>query len=279
MDNNIINENHEIRITKFDEPFIPDWIYNADTIPATTLKMLISDGVKHSYKELYAIFGDFIDKPKSFTKLLDIADAMLFEDKRGYETFVMAKTLTASQERFGQCVQKIIDMYEKDECHLYQEILNGVRDIMPSEYTIDQVLEDAKLILYLRNRSIKGSYTTSRIDDSGERISYGENMAIREPSEGKGRFDLITPFGLERLAKWYELGAKKYSDRNWEKGIPFSRYFDSAMRHMSKFIMGRTDEDHLAAAVWNLMAIMHHQELGQTELDDLPHYIKEDRDA
>ena len=111
------------------------------------------------------------------------------------------------------------------------------------------------------------------INDGGERISYGEGRAIREPSVGKGRYDLISPFAVRRLAEWYELGARKYADRNWEKGIPFSRYVDSAKRHLDKFIMGMTDEDHLAAAAWNICAIMHHQELGQFELDDMPHYL------
>lgn len=114
-----------------------------------------------------------------------------------------------------------------------------------------------------------------KINDGGERISYGENMAIREPSTGKGRYDLVSPFATRRLAEWYELGAQKYADRNWEKGIPFSRYIDSAKRHLDKFIMGMEDEDHLAAAAWNIYAIMHHQELGQTELDDMPHYLSE----
>lgn len=113
----------------------------------------------------------------------------------------------------------------------------------------------------------------ANINDGGERISYGEGNATREPSTGKGRYDLITPFGLDRLAKWYELGANKYEDRNWEKGMPFSRYVDSAHRHLNKFVMGMEDEDHLAAAVWNLLCIIHHQELGQTEFDDMPHYI------
>lgn len=112
-----------------------------------------------------------------------------------------------------------------------------------------------------------------KINDGGERISYGEGKAIREPVSGKGRFDLITPFAVDRIAKWYELGSKKYADRNWEKGMPFSRYVDSASRHLNKFIKGMTDEDHLAAACWNLMAIMHHEELGQNELDDMPHYL------
>lgn len=111
-----------------------------------------------------------------------------------------------------------------------------------------------------------------KINDGGKRISYGENMAVREPSVGKGRYDLISPFATRRLAEWYELGARKYADRNWEKGIPFSRYVDSAKRHLDKFVMGMEDEDHLAAVAFNVFAIMHHQELAQNDLDDMPHY-------
>ena len=117
------------------------------------------------------------------------------------------------------------------------------------------------------------------IADRGKRMSYGNGMAVREPSEGKGRFDLITPFALARLARWYELGAKKYSDRNWERGMPYSRYIDSALRHLNKYIMGMEDEDHLAAAAWNIFSIIHHQELGQAELDDMPHYLARREEA
>ena len=109
------------------------------------------------------------------------------------------------------------------------------------------------------------------IQDSGQREEFATG-AVRDTREGKGRFDLISPFALMRLARWYQEGAKKYSERNWEKGINFSRYLDSAFRHLTKFLMGMEDEDHLAAAAWNIFAIMHHQELGEIHLDDLPHY-------
>lgn len=118
---------------------------------------------------------------------------------------------------------------------------------------------------------------SSNINDGGKRISYGDNKAIREPSIGKGRYDLISPFALDRLAKWYELGAQKYADRNWEKGMPFSRYIDSAKRHLNKYVMGMEDEDHLAAAAWNIFAILHHQELNQNDLDDMPHYLSQNK--
>ena len=37
-----------------------------------------------------------------------------------------------------------------------------------------------------------------------------------------------------------------------------------------------TDEDHLAAAAWNILSIMHHEELGQMEFDDMPHYMSDE---
>lgn len=113
------------------------------------------------------------------------------------------------------------------------------------------------------------------INDTGQRTQFGENKAIREPSTGKGRYDLISPFMLEELAKWLELGAAKYEERNWEKGgIPFSRYFDSALRHLIKFQMGMEDENHLAAAIFNIMAIIHFRRLGLLEDDNMPHYLR-----
>ena len=55
------------------------------------------------------------------------------------------------------------------------------------------------------------------------------------------------------VAKHFENGALKYGEHNWEKGIPISRYIDSAVRHLMKDLAGETDEDHAAAFVWNCM--------------------------
>jgi len=119
----------------------------------------------------------------------------------------------------------------------------------------------------------------SKMNDSGKRISFGDGKAMREPSMGKGRYDLISPFMEERLAKWMERGAVKYDDRNWEMGgIPFSRFTNSARRHLNKFIMGMEDEDHLAGVLFNIMAIVHFQELNKLEDDDMPHYLSEKGD-
>jgi len=112
------------------------------------------------------------------------------------------------------------------------------------------------------------------LKDSGKREDF-KSGAVRDSREGKGRYDLVTPFGLKRLAIIMEKGAIKYEDRNWEKGMEFSRLLDSAERHLEQFKMGLTDEDHLAQAAFNVFAIIHFQELGRIDLDDLPHYMED----
>lgn len=55
------------------------------------------------------------------------------------------------------------------------------------------------------------------------------------------------------VAKHFENGDLKYGEHNWEKGIPVSRYIDSAVRHLMKDCACETDEDHASAFVWNCM--------------------------
>lgn len=93
------------------------------------------------------------------------------------------------------------------------------------------------------------------IHDSGDRDFFNTG-AKRHSQKGKGRYDLIPPLMLIRLAILYEKGAEKYGDRNWEKGIPLSRLFSSTIRHMFCWLMGMRNEDHLAAAIFNIAAMI-----------------------
>jgi hypothetical protein len=120
-------------------------------------------------------------------------------------------------------------------------------------------------------------YTT--MHDSGERQAF-DTGAVRDAAEGKPRLELVSPFMEERLGLWLEAGARKYEDRNWEKGIPFSRCIASLKRHVMRFQMGLKDEDHLAAIVCNAMFLMHYQEMIERgvlpeSLNDMPGYCKE----
>ena len=79
--------------------------------------------------------------------------------------------------------------------------------------------------------------------------------------------DFATAF-LE-LSKHYEDGCQKYGERNWQKGIPVSRYIDSGIRHYLKYKRGDTDEPHDRAFLWNMVGAVWTLD-NMPELMDLP---------
>ena len=125
--------------------------------------------------------------------------------------------------------------------------------IWVSEIEIEMPSEDEKPITGVPD---------SGLPDSGKRESFGTG-AVRDDAVDKPRPDLISPFFLERLGEHMRKGAIKYSANNWAKGIPNSRCWASLQRHLMKFAQGLNDEDHLAAAAFNLMAIIHNEEVAK----------------
>lgn len=96
------------------------------------------------------------------------------------------------------------------------------------------------------------------LPDGGKR-ELERTGGMREPAEEKGCYELIPPIMLHRLALHYERGANKYANRNWEKGLKDSRCFSSTIRHLYRWLAGDRTEDHLAAAIWNIAALMHYE--------------------
>ena len=97
------------------------------------------------------------------------------------------------------------------------------------------------------------------VKDSGNRERFATG-AVRDTANDKPRPDLISPFFMMRLGEHLRKGANKYTEWNWAKGIQSSRCFASCMRHLMQYAMGKRDEDHLSAAAFNIMAIIHNEE-------------------
>lgn len=93
------------------------------------------------------------------------------------------------------------------------------------------------------------------VKDGEPKVEYTTG-GVRGNPGGKGRYDLLPPYAIHRIARHFENGAVKYEDRNWERGLPVMRYLDSALRHTFQLLDGDTSEDHAAAAIWNLMCYM-----------------------
>lgn len=114
--------------------------------------------------------------------------------------------------------------------------------------------------------------------DSGKQRRKSSTGCERDNRAGKGRFDLLPIFALERDALLYEKGASKYEARNWELGQDFSWCLDSAIRHILQYLMGYHREDNLAAARFHLASVMHYEEMIErgvlpASLNDLPTYV------
>lgn len=83
--------------------------------------------------------------------------------------------------------------------------------------------------------------------------------------ESKLRFDLIPTRPLEKVAEVYTIGAKKYEDHNWRKGIKWGRVFGAMMRHAWAWWRGERDDPkdgqhHLASVAWCALTLMEYEE-------------------
>lgn len=156
--------------------------------------------------------------------------------------------------RFNRCtgcgkeIQTPVEMdYEYHGSHWHYQCMRQEEGVQPTALEVTQAMKDAV--------NTREEYH-GILKDSGMRVKFVTG-AVRDTNEGKGRFDLIPPYPHQQLAIHYENGAKKYADRNWEKGITLGRMLDSAERHINNFKRGMRDEPHLIAAIWNLYGLVH----------------------
>lgn len=75
----------------------------------------------------------------------------------------------------------------------------------------------------------------------------------RKDDSGKLPWHLLPGDAIEEIVKVLQFGANKYSERNWEKGMLWSRCFSALMRHMWAWWRGEecdpeTGLSHLAHA-------------------------------
>lgn len=115
------------------------------------------------------------------------------------------------------------------------------------------------------------------LKDSGQRQEFSTG-AVRDTAGNKPLLGLLPSWSLLAYGWIMEAGARKYSARNWEKGMGISRYIESAKRHLEAYQMGFRDEPHLWQALWNVGGAVHTQILVYigvypAELYDLPNHV------
>lgn len=78
---------------------------------------------------------------------------------------------------------------------------------------------------------------------------------------GKDRWCLAPYDAIAHVVKRWTIGAVKYEDRNWERGMKWSRCFDALMRHLTAWWQGEdidveTGQNHLTAVAWNALVLL-----------------------
>ena len=99
----------------------------------------------------------------------------------------------------------------------------------------------------------------------------------RKDDAGKPRYSLIPVDALREVAQLFTDGAKKYGDRNWEKGMEYSRVYDALQRHAEAWLEGQDrDQDpngsrqlNMASVAWCAMALISYHLRG-VGTDDRP---------
>ena len=92
--------------------------------------------------------------------------------------------------------------------------------------------------------------------------------------KGKRRMDLIPIQPLYDWADVLTFGAEKYEDRNWEKGIKWSKIYAAILRHLTMFWKGEDLDPesglpHLAHAMCGCSFLLEYKRTHK-ELDDRP---------
>lgn len=95
--------------------------------------------------------------------------------------------------------------------------------------------------------------------------------AQRDSAEGKPRMSLVPHDALKSVMMRYLDGAEAYGENNWKKGMKNSVLYDSTMRHLMAYWTGDESEDHLGAALWNIMGLIDNDNK-RPEMDDRKEY-------
>ena len=125
-------------------------------------------------------------------------------------------------------------------------------------------------------------YYKKELDRRVQNIMDGQELKTGvKKDEGKARFELLAYEVIEAVARILTAGARKYADRNWEKGIAYGRVFGAVQRHLAAWWNTKLtngdginhadgNESHLDHAITELMFLSAYEKRNKTDFDDRP---------
>jgi hypothetical protein len=119
-------------------------------------------------------------------------------------------------------------------------------------------------------------YCVSVVDNRIAKTKKEETLKEgTKKDDGKLRWDLVPYDAIEGLVKVLTFGAVKYEDRNWEKGITYSRVFAACQRHLTAWYRGENNDletglSHLDHALCCVAFLSAFEKREMTEFDNRP---------
>jgi hypothetical protein len=157
-----------------------------------------------------------------------------------------------------------------DKNFQFTDIQRCINEIEPDHFNTLGILLDMFDLDTTDAIDISKQYNGSTLQTLyGDKIKFKHRPQETEKglrfNENKTRIDLVPPSAILALSDVLTAGAVKYSPRNWEKGMEWSKPYASAMRHMLKFWSGEdidpeTGLPHLAHAMTNMAFLIEYME-------------------
>lgn len=89
-----------------------------------------------------------------------------------------------------------------------------------------------------------------------------ESGAKRDGNDTKPYIHTLMGYTRQRFGYHMNIGAKKYGNWNFTKGIPTECYLESLDRHLAAYMSGDRSEDHLSAIIFNAQGCMLNEQAG-----------------
>lgn len=158
----------------------------------------------------------------SIREMEERAREVIENDTQDYDTSYYTCGICENLSRYGGYVELPDNKESVRVCNLCVEKMKE-----------DRIMRDEERIAELCKRTSPLSCIYNEPEDH----TIFESGARKE-TEGKLRYDLIPPEVEKAYAEVLSFGAKKYADRNWEKGIPTDACIAALRRHLAAFQLG-----------------------------------------
>ena len=116
-------------------------------------------------------------------------------------------------------------------------------------------------------------FNTPLVSEKDQLVADPETGAMKADGV-KNRLELWPVRPYEDVGWVLTYGARKYEDRNWEKGMSWSRLYGATLRHLFAWWRGEdkdpeSDLSHLAHAACNIMFLLEFEST-RKDFDDRP---------